>query len=426
MSHCNSTDALTGYEIVPATSPDYNYVPNHWYYRFAPRPKPGSHCDPHTFTIGDSFVTNNNILVYQLTDVLGTAASTVDYKGTPLQDCDVSSMSAISDARFRTSTIAAAIACTNETGFPVIFSTSFVSSWFLPGSTSGSRLDSTIGNLVSPSDLALNVSSGLFAAGEDLFNYVNSMYNDTRLAQLSVSTGSGTGASGYPPWWCSVTNSSVNATCETAIPQIPLGLALVLDANGNFLSNDLDLTGIPGNYTLAITNAMQVMLAAVRIDLGNILPTNMFVNRSLELINATIASTFTADQSLVAELYATLSATDTPAAEEANQYRPITIGDAEKSPSHIDVGYQCRMEQQKSAGSILVAVSVATLTFFKTGWAAFLLILTFLAKRAHPEATVGCTVCAGNESLEARVRELEHRLSLSGSAPNLGTLGKEG
>ncbi|KAG8864765.1 hypothetical protein FRB96_003351 [Tulasnella sp. 330] len=414
--------ALTGYEVVPGSSSDYNYVPNHWYYRFAARPKPGSHCDPYKFTIGDSFVTTAGIFTYQLAAVLGDGsgdktASSISYKGTPLQSCDVSYMSAISDARLKTASITAGIACTDEANFPVVFTTSYDTSDYTDGedSTSGKQDNYGIGNLTAFKDLGFNVTLIMDDAGSDLFSLVNDIFANKPSANpafISISTD--LGGSGYPPWWCSATASTTNATCKTAIPQIPLstdGLTL-LDVNGG----DILEGGIENNYTLAITNAMQTMLAAVRIDLGNILPNNILVNRSSELVSTIIAQTFPADSHGDPSLYSDLipvDPTSTPILVD------VTVG---INSTQIALEYQCRVEQRKSPGSIVVAVSVATLTLFKSGWAAFLVILTFFAKRAKPE---DCAACPGHEDYEARLRDLERQLASPGNTPHLEKLEKE-
>ncbi|KAG8845163.1 hypothetical protein FRB96_002607 [Tulasnella sp. 330] len=418
--------ALTGYETVSVTNQDYNYIPNNWYYRFAPRPKPGSHCDPHMFTIGDSFVTNTSILTYKLVTALGSddginAKSSINYKGTTLENCDVFYMSVAADARLLTSTIVADIGCTNETGFPIAFSTSYATSFDRVSSNLWQDVNYHLGDMKGYNDLSLNVSLLLYAAGLDLINHVQFMFKNIANgpAVISVSTPY---LDGYPPWWCPTTTSAANSTCKTAIPEISLGEATLIGAIGNFI-NASDAPGLAGNYTLAVTNAMQVTLAAVRTDLGNILPNNMLVNRNPSLINATIAPMFPADPDIVSTLYTDLITPDTAASENSDAWDPVDISEAERYPSNIAVDYLCRTEQHKSPGSILVAVSVATLTFVKTGWAVFLLILTVLAKHAQPE---GCRACADYENLEARMREPERRESAIDSAPRLGRLEKEG
>ncbi|KAG8872728.1 hypothetical protein FRB97_007411 [Tulasnella sp. 331] len=408
--------ALTGYEVVPTSSPDYNYVPNHWYSRFAPRPKPGSYCSPNKLTIGDSFVTNTSILTYQLVTVLGSSKQTssqanIDYKGTTLESCDVLYMSARVDARLLTSVIMAGVACTDEMGFPVVFSTSFNSAAYHddPSTSLGLKFNYQIAIWTEIASLGFAVSSYLEYAATDLFTHVSNIYqsmpNGTGPALISVSADPGN--STFPSWWCSVSNSTTDSACRTTNPNIPLALddMTLLDMNGGII----DTPSLADKYASAVSNAMQVMLAAVRLDLGNVLPNNILVNQSSELIDATIASSFPGDRNS-SELYPLFNSANGPS---------VVVGEEEKFPSVIAAEYQCKVEQRKSAGSILVAVSVATLTLFKGGWAVFLLILTFLAKRAQPE---DCQACAGHEDLVARVRELER---LQFSSPPLGKLEKE-
>ncbi|KAG8872545.1 hypothetical protein FRB98_009535 [Tulasnella sp. 332] len=416
-----NTDALTGYEIVSTLNQDFNYVPDRWYYKFTPRPKNGSHCDPYKFTIGDSFFTTQGILTYQLAAmfVSGTqpsVGSSIPYKGTPLGSCDVSYMSAIVDARLLTSTIVAGIGCTDEPDFPVIFTTSFDAAAYIDGESSsfGTILNKQLGNLRAFNDLSLNVSYILDDAGDDLYDLVNDIYTSaptTNPALISISTQSD--SLGYPAWWCSANSSAINPTCMTAAPHIALDPSndmTLLDVNGKPVPSN----GIEANYTAAISNAMQVMLAAVRLDLGNVLPNNILVNRSSELIDEVITKTFAAsgDDS---DLYADLASSEI--------VQPVYLPEG-VNPTRIALEYQCRMEQKRSPGEILVSVSVATLTFFKGGWAVFLLVLTFLAKRYAPEDE--CTTCSGHGDLEARIRaEVERQLASSSSTPHLEKLEKE-
>ncbi|KAG8869500.1 hypothetical protein FRB98_002450, partial [Tulasnella sp. 332] len=320
-------DALTGYETVPGTSQDYNYVPNRWYQRFAPRPTPGSYCDSYKFTIGDSFVTNSSILTYQLAAVLGDkegsgAVSSIDYKGTSLQNCDVSTISVAADVRTETSTIMAEIACTSETDFPVIFTTSIVYSWFRDRlhSTSGRQENYQIGNMRAFNPLGMAVSALVEAGANDLIQYTLSVFENTANSPAFYNVPS-LNSSDYPTWWCPVTTTTANSTCKTAIPEISLGDTTFLYANGTPAKGD--------GYASAATNAMNAMLPAVRIDLGNILPTNMLINRSLELINTTIVPTFPATISYNSTLYNTLTMAPAPDSTLAK------IGDTEQYSSII-------------------------------------------------------------------------------------------
>ncbi|KAG9029705.1 hypothetical protein FRB95_005001 [Tulasnella sp. JGI-2019a] len=403
-SSSDELDALTGYETITQPNVDYNYVPRHWYNRFAPAPKPGSRCEAWKFNIGDPFVTSPSIFTYQLTSVLGAGdgsgtSSSISYKGQTFDDCDVTSMSVTADARLQTSTIVATVACTNEAQlFPVMFSTTFQdTNYDNSSSTFSSKANAQIGNLQANNTLSVDVTFLISDATADLTEYVTdaflaSNHSGPALVTAYTKVNSSDGDASLPSWWCPLATSKINTTCATAAPVIwdpTLDSSVMLDANGDTIYSGTS------NYSQAINNAMQVMLAAVRMDLGNVLPNNILVN----LKGATTGDDNTS------ELYKDLVAPST-----SDDYSPIDPGS--DRPAQIALEYQCRVEQRKSPGSIFISVVVATVTLFKSGWAVFLLLVTFLAKRAEPEAQKSCT---SHEALEARIQDLERQLS----TPNL-------
>ncbi|KAG8997702.1 hypothetical protein FRB94_007498 [Tulasnella sp. JGI-2019a] len=418
--------ALTGYETITQPNLDYNYAPYHWYNRFVPPPKPGSSCDAYKFSVGDSFVIGPGIFTYQLASILGTGdgagdgtnvLSSISYKGQTLEYCDVGYMSVSIDARLQVSTIVARVACTDQTLFPVLFTTSFQSTPLGPSSTFEAKENSRIGNLTLYNALRNDVSYLVSDAGLDLVSQMTDVIdnNTTSIMApsfLSVSTSMASLLEEYPPWWCPPTTSKTNVTCATATPSIldALDPFLVYGVNGNAVGP------LTGDYSLAINNAMQTMLAAVRIDLGNVLPNNFLVNRSSELIAKTIAPSMPAPGATKATNTTSVLYGDLTAARDSSNYSPVKVGNngsGTVAPSQISVEYQCRVEQRKSPGSIFISVAVATMTLFKSGWAVLLLVLTFLARRGEPE---GGKSCVGHEALEARIRDLE-RAQLS--TPNL-------
>ncbi|KAG9029702.1 hypothetical protein FRB95_004998 [Tulasnella sp. JGI-2019a] len=410
--------ALTGYETVTQPNTDYNYVPHHWYTRFTRAPKPGTFCDAYRLNIGDSFVTGPSIFTYQLASILGdesaSAASSIPYKGQTLEYCDVASLSVTADARLQTSTIVAGIACTAETEFPVTLTTTVhTTAYDSVTSTYEEKGSNEVGDLVAlnSGSLPVNVSYLVTQSSADLIGHFvhvfRTMPGYTGPALLSVSTNE---TEPYPPWWCSTAVSGTNTTCATTVPPISdtLRTPTLLDVDGYKVIYN---SSLPSNYTLAINNLMEVMLAAVRIDLGNILPNNVLVNRSSELIANTVAQTLPIEggsSNDTSYLYEVLVAPAT----NSSYYSPVDLGEGPIPPSQIALEYQCREEQRKSPGSILVAVVVATMTLFKGGWAVFVILVTFFAKRAEPE---GERLCAGHEALEARIRDLERQ----SSTPNL-------
>ncbi|KAG9022671.1 hypothetical protein FRB95_014455 [Tulasnella sp. JGI-2019a] len=99
--------------------------------------------------MGDSSIVNPGIFAYKVLSIAGGggvsgASSTVDYKGQTLENCDVVYMSSKADVRLLEATIDAYLVCTNETQFPVVFTTSFYST--------------------GPRSLSSDVSSAAFAA----------------------------------------------------------------------------------------------------------------------------------------------------------------------------------------------------------------------------------------------------------------------
>lgn len=53
--------------------------------------------------------------------------------------------------------------------------------------------------------------------------------------------------------------------------------------------------------------------------------------------------------------------------------------------SIISVPYLCHFSERKSAGEAFIAVLVATLSMFSAGWAIFMLVCSYLAKRGQPQ-----------------------------------------
>ncbi|KAG9022670.1 hypothetical protein FRB95_014454 [Tulasnella sp. JGI-2019a] len=116
------------------------------------------------------------------------------------------------------------------------------------------------------------------------------------------------------------------------------------------------------------------MLAAVRIDLGNVLPNNFLVNHSIPLIKQTISPS--AEGNGESLLYGNLTN-----AWKASNYPGLRNISANTPPSQITVQYQCQVVRRKSIGAIFVSVTVATVTLFQGGWAMFMLGVIFLAKK---------------------------------------------
>lgn len=148
-------------------------------------------------------------------------------------------------------------------------------------------------------------------------------------------------------------------------------------SNDAYLSPNLTSTYLPG-----LINIMQIVQAAIQIDLGHIYPNNVILN------NTMMPSTIFPSLPGYEEYYLNIYNTST------------RWNDSIPDPgAHLNAQYDCLLHFPKSWGSCLVDVSaihahcylalgsglvdvmVATLTFFKTGWGIALLIITWFATR---------------------------------------------
>ncbi|KAG8982300.1 hypothetical protein FRB94_009303 [Tulasnella sp. JGI-2019a] len=121
-------------------------------------------------------------------------------------------------------------------------------------------------------------------------------------------------------------------------------------------------------FRTVIPIAMQLMLAATRFDIGNILPNNFLVYP--DVLNATVPEDAFICQDLI-QLGSTLS----------------SLGD-ESRPAAIASQYLCHFPQRKPLGSAIISVLVATLSMFGTVWAVFLFTATFYEQKRHPQGNL--------------------------------------
>lgn len=106
--------ALTGYETISVTLTDFNAVPHHWFNRFKSAPLPGSLCEPHIFSVGDSLLTNYSIFPWTVQAIgapdTNTFTSSLAYRGMSLENCDVTQMALTADEH-DDGTITVQVAC---------------------------------------------------------------------------------------------------------------------------------------------------------------------------------------------------------------------------------------------------------------------------------------------------------------------------
>ncbi|KAG8862974.1 hypothetical protein FRB96_000394 [Tulasnella sp. 330] len=303
----------------------------------------------------------------------------------------------------------ATVAC-NDTAtkdFPMIMSTSFTQDL--------SRSD-TLKFLtdLSNNNLQNSVVSLLKWAASDIINNMEIV--------LNVTNNAGPTALSYfqivnPDFYCHNERlGDVDPSCSAIPPDLPIDEPALVFANAQVSYQGSTPPGLLTNYSAAISNTMQIMLAAVRLDIGNIFPNNFLVYP--DAINATIAPELpvpgaSASLDTSSGLYGIgiskqLHDDRITGTSDNVLFMPMNAS----QPSVIDIQYLCHFPQEKSPGQAFVSVLVATLSMFSSGWAAFLLVATYFAKRNSLQANV----CDGHVDLERS--NLESR---DGEIPLLAT-----
>lgn len=179
----------------------------------------------------------------------------------------------------------------------------------------------------------------------------------------------------------------VDPSCTAIPPDLSIGVPGLVYANADMFAQGSPPPGLLTNYSAAIGNAMQTMLAAVRLDIGNIFPNNFLVYP--DAINATIASelpvpgasaVFDTSSGLYGIGISKQLHDDRVGGTSDNVlFMPMNAS----QPSVIDIQYLCHFPQEKTPSQAFISVLVATLSMFSSGWAAFLLVATYLVKRRN-------------------------------------------
>lgn len=176
-----------------------------------------------------------------------------------------------------------------------------------------------------------------------------------------------------------------SASCANEAPQFSTTFAAVIYPNLTLAQySQLEPTS-PGNPKIidAVTaaplaNLIQLVYASIRIDLGNPSPNNFIINPSTT--NKTLTQSFPRTpvvEAAESKLYQRLT---------TGHFRPVVVED----PATIRVVYLCRAQKQKGAGPLFIAVLVATLSMFSSGWAVFMFLATYIAKRPSEGSLAMC------------------------------------
>ncbi|KAJ7921309.1 hypothetical protein B0H13DRAFT_2416493 [Mycena leptocephala] len=354
---------LTGYETITVFQSDYNVTQSHWYHQYIPSlmPKPGTLCDSRVFNLGDTFTTN----------ILCSRDSGISYKGWTLENCDMTSLYLHGDANSYTIEYTAIVECRSD-DYSFSARTDFSLS-SLAGKYNSCWADSR--SLVL--DAVTSISST--DAASRTFTFLQAT-NGTSPVIVSLQAD-------FP--FCPAALGR-QAACAVNVPQFNISSSFVSYANLTFHQyfasdplTDSNQPVITNDTYNVLSNVIQTMYAAVRIDLGNPSPNNFLLNTSV--IPATIFSTFPATLPGVdntSEEYANLVGTTVNPDFNITGLLPLTV----EGPALMDVVYLCRFQHPLPPAQAFIAVLVATLSMFSSGWAIFLALATKVVKRRNSGA----------------------------------------
>ncbi|KAJ7830353.1 hypothetical protein B0H14DRAFT_2515881 [Mycena olivaceomarginata] len=391
--------ALAGYETVPSYNSNFNVTQDHWYDKFLPpaaKPKPGSLCDARLLSLGDTITTNYSMFEYSISaiDKANTGNSGFSYEGWALDNCDMTSLFVNADANTFIIDFTAIVNC--KANGPQIqqgnsFDITARTDW------SVSYMAGSFGSPLGAQKALRNLQAGTFNESLDargavlntLLDASGSEFADRTYFMLMLSNRTTPQVlsfqANFP--WCPPSLGR-DAPCATQVP--PLNTTGIFEwlGNGTLVSN-AKLT----NDTIGMVwNMVQVIYAAVRLDLGNPSQNNFLLNTSVipEAIQSTFPQTYPSqgDISLPTESYVHSALVNDELfanfTDDTPGLLPSLLPLSAPGPAVIDGVYLCRFQRAKSPGSAFIAVLVATLSTFSAVWGIFLTLAAAFVKQKEP------------------------------------------
>ncbi|KAJ7182498.1 hypothetical protein C8R43DRAFT_1116135 [Mycena crocata] len=386
--------ALAGYETVTVFDPDFFVVQRHWFDRFLPSrvPRSGTLCDPRLLNLGDSVTTNYSLFQYTITsvDTANAGHSSLSYQGWTLDNCDISSLYV--NVNVNTFSDASQIDAGNK------FDISIRADW--PQSLLSGKYASLLGAQRAMRDhMAGKFNGTSYPRGAllDAISEVGSADFAIRAIVLGLLTNGSFPSiisfqASFP--WCPASTGR-DAPCARRVP--PTNITAMFEHTagqlykGYIASSPLTKDNQPliTNDTFGIiSNLVQSTYALVRLDLGNPSPNNFLLNTSVlpEALVATFPQTFPGlPDPMLYPLLEKGVADGFPF--DITGFMPLTL----PGPAVLDGVYLCRFQMPKSPGSAFIAVLVATLSMFSSGWALFITLSATIVKRRGSTANT-CTI----------------------------------
>ncbi|KAJ7488081.1 hypothetical protein FB451DRAFT_1126467 [Mycena latifolia] len=402
--------ALAGYETITGFDSDFNITQSHWFNKFLPMQtrKAGTLCDPRLLSLGDTVTTNYTLFQYTIAsiDTANAGDSGLAYKGWTLDNCDITSLYVNGDANTFVIDSTVIVSCRADDAQIAQgdnYEVTLRTDW--PQSTLAGKYGSLLGvqkalknrgKFNATVDARGKVLDAVTAGGASDFAVrvldLGTLTNGSFPTVISFQAD-------YP--WCPA-SFGPDAPCALQIP--PVNITSMFEFNpgapkpgiASYFAGDpisaFNQPLVDNNTAGIIANLVQSAYATVRLDLGNRAPNNFLLNTSL--IPAAIESSFPQTLAQLPSdsfLYAMLVSDPSYAANQSPaviaEYNltgllPLTL----PGPAVVDGVYLCRFQRAKSPGSAFIAVLVATLSMFSSGWALFLGFAAGLVKRRGPDA----------------------------------------
>ncbi|KAF8893070.1 hypothetical protein BD779DRAFT_1508712 [Infundibulicybe gibba] len=366
--------ALTGYEVVTVFRADYNSTHTNWYNKWLPSsmPSAGGQCDSHIFNTGDAFTTNYTLFQWSIETIVRANAGTsgIEYTGSTLENCDITALYINGDIRTWTIDVTAIAGCSVMDKFEMTARTDFAIT-MLPGKHTPllGLAQTTNYTQGEPRAIALDIMMNL--AAEEIADRVSrsvALNGDARPVALSV-------------------EAIFPDRCPAQLASFRIENAAALYSNGRIqdydaahpIDNETNPQALTDDNRLPVENIIQTLHAALRIDLGNPNPNNIFLFPQ-EATKLVLAPEFPASSGLnstASLLYLTGS---------LPSLAPVEFD--KHMSDFIRVVYLCRHQQRKPLAQAAVSVIVATLSMFSGGWAVFILVATYFVKSKYKQANV--------------------------------------
>jgi hypothetical protein len=189
--------------------------------------------------------------------------------------------------------------------------------------------------------------------------------------------------------WCPASLGR-GAPCAAQVPLLSIKGMFELLGNG-FLHQNSTGDLLTDDTTGIISNIVQALYAAVRLDLGNPSSNNFLLNTTVipQAVQATFPQTYPGQGniSLPTDSYLHSALVNdgkfsklTGGVYDIPGLLPLSV----PGPVIFDRVYLCRFQRGKSAGSAFIAVLVGTLSTFSAAWGNFLTLAAALVKRRGP------------------------------------------